>query len=72
MLSAPDLKACYVAAALAVIEAELRNPDADSDALAELTSGVARVARELANEKNPPRSDRPPIIDGSNVVAFRR
>lgn len=72
MLVSPDLKARYIAAALNAIEAELQDPDADREALAVLMSGVARVARELADGVSPPRPCCPPPVDRDNVIAFRR
>jgi hypothetical protein len=53
MLTEPDMQARYVAATLAVIEAELRkadSPAADRSALFTLVAGAARVARCLSSE----------------------
>ena len=83
MLTEPNMQARYVAATLAVIEAELRkadSPTADRSALFTLVAGAAKVASRLADDLEQPgrrdcesglHSARPATCIG-NVVAFRR
>jgi hypothetical protein len=84
MLTEPDMQARYVAAALNVIEAELRTivtTPADRGALFALVSGAARVAARLADDLA--QSSRVPSSQaascsgataaaGGNIIAFRR
>jgi hypothetical protein len=82
MLTEPDMQARYVAAALGVIEAELRNPGAPAGrrrALATVAASVAQVAARLADDLERPRgaltgAPKPPVIPRrtDNVLAFRR
>jgi hypothetical protein len=82
MLTEPDMQARYVAATLAIIETELRNPDTASNsrrALSALVASASRAASRLAEELeqragavacsvNPPA----PPDRHDNVLAFRR
>jgi len=83
MLTEPDMQARYVAATLAVIEAEMHKPDSpasDRSALFVLVAGASKVATRLADDlKQPgPRAcesvlhQATPAADRGNVVAFRR
>ena len=83
MLTEPDMQARYVAATLAVIEAELRKADmraVDRSALSALVAGAARVATRLADNLEQPgrrachsvSRSAAPEASHSNVVAFRR
>jgi len=82
MLSEPDMQARYVAAALGVIETELRNAGTSASnrpALSALVASVSRTAARLAKDldqragalacsSNPPAGPR----RRDNVVAFKR
>jgi putative heme degradation protein len=79
MLTEPDMQARYVAAALGVIEAELRSSDATAGgrrALAVLDASVARVAARLADDLGGQAvTTRPALatfVHRNNVVAFKR
>jgi hypothetical protein len=82
MLTEPDMQARYVAAALGVIETELRNPDTSASnrrALSALVASASRAATRLAEglerQDGPPAcSVNPPAASQkqSNVLAFRR
>jgi hypothetical protein len=83
MLTEPDMQARYVAATLAVIEAELRKADtpvADRSALFALVAGATKVATRLAEDLEQPgrraceslSHSVTPAASRSNVVAFRR
>jgi hypothetical protein len=83
MLTEPDMQARYVAATLAVIEAELRKvdtPAADRSALFALVTGATKVATRLAEDLEQPGRRgcesvlhaATPAASRGNVVAFRR
>jgi hypothetical protein len=83
MLTEPDMQARYVAATLAIIEAELRTADtpaANRSALFALVAGATKVATRLADELERPGRQAcesvlrsvTPAASRSNVVAFRR
>ncbi len=78
MLTEPDMQARYVAAALAVIEAELRKADCEPGALLGLAANAARIATRLADDlERPSRRTCEPVsrsaapASASNVIAFR-
>ena len=81
MLTEPDMQARYVAATLAVIEAELRKADTpaiDRSALFALVAGATKIATRLADNLERPGRRGPelhattPSASRSNVIAFRR
>jgi hypothetical protein len=82
MLTEPDMQARYVAAALGVIETELRNPDTSAGnrrALSALVASASLAASRLADELEQRAgavacsvSPRAALNRQDNVLAFRR
>jgi hypothetical protein len=83
MLTEPDMQARYVAATLAVIEAELRRTDTpavDRSALFALVAGATKAATQLADELEQPGRQAcesvlrsvTPAASRSNIIEFRR